>query len=309
MSVASPVVHAVVPSLGTAVVSSPQSMQIDYGAGLAPSARSATAVFDASTTYNVVTIRNQTANPIHYSLQWAGGARKDFTVNAHSNMIHWTIGSNISATIGYDSSFAPGYQGRSFSLTSRDFVGGGFADIKPSHNADGMQYYFTRNSTNTGLNFYADVVLDKTALAQYRAGVNAGGDFPQLLSNFQVLAAPTKTYNCIAYTLGYKDRWINPITSSGPNKLAGMDHRYAQEGYHRLSTLDFSLQRGYQKVVVYATVSNGVIQNVTHGAIQQTDGSWNSKLGANALIKNLSPYDLAGGLYGVPVAVYIRRIS
>jgi len=275
---------------------------IDYG----PHVRSTMSA--ATTVYSTVTIRNQTASPVNYYLMWPGGSWQAFTVAANSSRIHWMAGQNLTAKISFDRSFASGYQEQTYNLTTRDFAGGGWSGLKPSHNADGMQYCFTRNGNNSGLNFYADATLNKNALSQYRYGVTADGSFPQLFSNFEVLAAPTRVYNCIAHSLGYHDRWVNPITSSGPNKLAGMDRLYAAEGYRRMSTLDFSLQKGYQKVVVYATVVGGVIKEVTHAAIQSADGTWTSKLGQNALIKHVCPNDVAGGLYGVPVAVYIRHV-
>ena len=38
-----------------------------------------------------------------------------------------------------------------------------------------------------------------------------------------------------------------------------------------MSTLDFSWQRGIQKIVVYATkYANGAIKEITHGALQDT---------------------------------------
>jgi hypothetical protein len=298
-----PTLSAVALAAAQTRVATSQPMQIDYGTALSATASHPTATM--TTVYSTVTIRNQTASNVSYYIAWPGVAKQLYTVKANSSMIHWMNGSNVTATISFDYSFANGYQDQTYNLTSRDFAGS--SSMKPSQNADGMQYYFTRNSANNGLCLYADATLNKNALSQYRSGVNSDGSFPQLMSNFEVLAAPTKVYNCIANSLGYHDRWVNPITSSGSNKLAGMDQLYAAQGYQRMSTLDFSLQKGYQKVVVYATVVNGVIKEVTHAAIQMSDGAWSSKLGANALIKHISPNDVAGGLYGIPVAVYIRR--
>jgi hypothetical protein len=300
-----PALNAVALATAQTRVMTSSPMQIDYGTAL--HAPGATPTATMTTIYSTVTIRNQTPSRVSYYISWPGSQQQLFTVEANSSMIHWMTGSNVAATISFDKSFATGYQDQTYNLTTRDFAGGGALSLRPSRNTDGMQYYFTRNSTNTGLNLYADVTLNKSALSQYRYGVNSDGSFPQLMSNFEVLAAPTRVYNCIANSLGYHDRWVNPITSSGSNKLAGMDQLYAAQGYQRMSTLDYSLRAGYQKVVVYAKVTNGVITEVTHAAIQMSDGAWSSKLGQNALIKHVLPDDLAGGLYGIPVAVYIRR--
>lgn len=282
-----------------------QPMQIDYGTALqAAPATSGSYYYNAVPT-SVVTIRNPTANRVNYYIMWPGTGWTQFSVEAYSSRMHWTAGSNKVASISFDKSFAAGYQKQTYNLTSRDFAA--TAWTTPKYNTDGMQYYFKAN--RYGLGLFADVTLNKSAFSQYRAGVNANNDFPRLMSNFEVVGAPTRVYNCIAHSLGLKDRWVNPITSAGANKLAGMDQLYAKQGYRRISGLNFNLQAGYQKVVVYATrYANGTIKEVTHAAIQTRDGAYTSKLGQNALIKHVSPNDIGGGLYGEAVAVYIRRV-
>lgn len=135
-------------------------------------------------------------------------------------------------------------------------------------------------------------------------------DFPRLGSRFEVLAPSTKRYNCIAHSLGIHDRWINPRTGPADAPLAGMDRLYRSAGYRRLRALNFRRQSGNQKVVVYALRDDaGTITRVTHAAIQMADGTWQSKLGASALIRHPTPWAVAGPQYGVPVAVYIRRAA
>jgi hypothetical protein len=86
-----------------------------------------------------------------------------------------------------------------------------------------------------------------------------------------------------------------------------MDPLYHSAGYRRLPRLDFRRQPGEQKVVVYGLRDeSGRITRVTHAAIQTADGTWQSKLGALALIRHLTPQALAGPEYGVPIAVYAR---
>jgi hypothetical protein len=251
---------------------------------------------------SVVTIRNLTDSPITYAIQWPGSTRKSFTVQARTAKIHWTGGQTQTATITYSPN-APGAPSQTAHLTARDFAGS-----RPGHNRDGMEYSFIHD--NSGLRLQARWTLNRSNLSQFRHGVTATNAFPKLLSNFEVLAGPGqgKMYNCIAHSLGYHDRWVNPITSRGANKLASMDALYAKQGYKRISHLDYRVQAGHQKVVVYAKVSKGGITEVTHAAIQSRDGSWTSKLGRNALIRHLFPEDLAGGEYGVPVAIYVKKL-
>lgn len=286
-----------------------QPFSVDYGYALKTT-------YEAPVTYSTVTIRNQTSSSINYYLQWPGEGWKLFSVAANSSRIHWCPGHNLSPKISYDAVLGSVYREQVYSLTSRDYVGS--AHVLPSYESDGKQYNFTRSNDGTTLNFFIvagqdeghvppPATLNRSAYPSERAKISSA-DFPVLATNYEVLGPSTRTYNCIAHSLGYNDRWINPITSAGSNKLAGMDDLYKQQGYTRLSQLDYSLQAGYQKVVVYAQKENGVITKVTHAAIQSADGSWTSKLGQLALIKHLSPIDIVGPAYGVPVAVYMRPI-
>jgi hypothetical protein len=133
------------------------------------------------------------------------------------------------------------------------------------------------------------------------------GAFPRLGVKFKVLAPHTATYNCIAHSLGLNDRWVNPMTGPANAPLAKMDELYAALGYQRQEGLNTILEAGKQKVVVYATLNtDGTIDNVTHAAIQQRDGTWTSKLGQLALIQHPTLESLRGPVYGTPVAVYVR---
>jgi hypothetical protein len=132
-------------------------------------------------------------------------------------------------------------------------------------------------------------------------------DFPKLGENFEVLGPQTKDYNCIAHTLGLHDKWVNPVTGPADNPMAPMDALYAQAGYTRVPGLDFRLEPGKQKVVVFATLNaDQTVQEITHGTIQEKDGTWTSKLGSMALIRHADPDALDGPVYGRPIAVYVR---
>jgi type VI secretion system secreted protein VgrG len=131
--------------------------------------------------------------------------------------------------------------------------------------------------------------------------------FPDLGSAFEVLGPAPPTYNCIAHSLGYGDRWINPQTGSASEPLALMDSRYQAHGWLRASTPTWDREPGKQKVVLDALRNaDGSIREVTHAARQEDDGTWSSKLGQGALIRHATPDALRGPLYGDPVAVYVR---
>ncbi|GEM_PF-4046539 len=131
--------------------------------------------------------------------------------------------------------------------------------------------------------------------------------FPKLGENYEVLAPATNDYNCIAHTLGINDKWVNPKTGSKENPLSEMDKMYAAIGYTRTEGLDTSFDATKKKIVVYATKNpDGSIKEVTHGAIQDNKGTFESKLGGLPLIRHVTPEALNGAAYGEPVAVYVK---
>jgi hypothetical protein len=126
--------------------------------------------------------------------------------------------------------------------------------------------------------------------------------FPNLGSNYVVLAPSTKMYNCIAWTCDVTDRWVWP-----GDKLSSFDGLYGRLGYRRLQTRDYGVQRGVEKIVLYAKIVNRRV-SCTHGACQTPDGKWTSKLGRGALIAHYTPEALNGASYGKPIHVYTRRV-
>ncbi|MBX3438079.1 MAG: hypothetical protein KF861_11355 [Planctomycetaceae bacterium] len=84
-----------------------------------------------------------------------------------------------------------------------------------------------------------------------------------------------------------------------------MDKIYASKGFKRSPNMNYAPEAGKEKVVVYATKKpDGSIDTVTHGAIQDSQGTWESKLGQGPKIRHRSPDSISGPVYGEPVAVY-----
>jgi len=134
--------------------------------------------------------------------------------------------------------------------------------------------------------------------------------FPRLHDNFEVIRDGTKTYNCIAWSLGITDRWVNPEIGPAYAPLSLMDRMYAERGYYREHDLNWRAEPGLEKVVLYATLNpDGTIQKVTHAAHEEPDGTFTSKLGQLPVIRHATPQDLRGPTYGLPVAVYVRPIN
>jgi hypothetical protein len=120
-------------------------------------------------------------------------------------------------------------------------------------------------------------------------------------TQYDILRTSAKTYNCIGWALGTSTDWVWPGTS-----VADFDHLTAAFGYHRIQTLDFRLDMGLKKIVLYGKWVDGKWEP-THMARQMPDGTWTSKLGKLPLIRHLRPSDLNGTSYGKPIAVYVRR--
>ncbi|MFM7150244.1 MAG: hypothetical protein ACKO23_10420 [Gemmataceae bacterium] len=150
-----------------------------------------------------------------------------------------------------------------------------------------------------------DTALNNTE----RRKLNSPGDgtsFPRLGENFEVLAPADTGYNCIAWTLGVTDRWLWPAQPGQSITFDDFDRFYAKFGYKRTKEMDFSLEEGHDKIVLYGKVNDTNFLVPTHAARQMADGSWTSKLGKLPRIRHLHPEDLDGDSYGTPYIVYIR---
>ncbi len=135
-------------------------------------------------------------------------------------------------------------------------------------------------------------------------------------SNFQILSARTPIYNCIAWAMGYDDRWVEPVAYPGcwwpSNAQRGMSPEalisaFKAEGFE-LSENRFP-EEGYSKVVLYKKADS---EEWTHAARIITADIEYSKFGAewdcqhshNVLCNTTKGQeDLS---YGVPYA-YMKR--
>ncbi len=152
--------------------------------------------------------------------------------------------------------------------------------------------------------------MNTARFPQERAKVNPGNVFPRLGNNYEVLRPADRRYNCIAWSLGITDRWVWPGAT-----VADFDRLYGSHGYRRINTLDYRLQPGTHKIVLYAKikyVDGRRVIECTHGARQLADGTWTSKLGQLPAIRHWSPNSVNGAGangYGQPVAVYVRTTA
>lgn len=109
--------------------------------------------------------------------------------------------------------------------------------------------------------------------------------FPDLANdnNFKILSECTPVYNCIAWAMGYNDRWVSPflypgywwpdgvVRSMAPEALI---QAFQVEGFEMSD--DILLEDGYSKVVLYKNLAG---DQWTHAARIVTDDTEYSKFG------------------------------
>jgi len=125
--------------------------------------------------------------------------------------------------------------------------------------------------------------------------------FPALGPDYEVVGPGTSSYNCIAWSLHDTHDWVWP-----GNTLKAFDQLNTKHGFQKMPKMDFRVQPGVEKIVLYGKVVNGRTVP-THQARQMADGTWTSKLGKMAVIRHATPDSLDGPDYGHPVAVYSRK--
>jgi len=151
-------------------------------------------------------------------------------------------------------------------------------------------------------------VMDKTKYLDQRKLLNdpvTKSAFPKLGDEYEILAPEDESYNCIGHTLDKNNEWLDPVTGPTGNPFYKMDKIYNENGYKRMPNMDASYEMGKKKVIVYGAKNpDGSIKKITHGAIQDNEGFWESKLGQGPLIRHPTPEALNGPLHGEPVGVY-----
>lgn len=116
------------------------------------------------------------------------------------------------------------------------------------------------------------------------------GWFPSMNVEVQprVTGEATRTYNCIAWTLGITNRWINPKHS-----LQAWDNFYALNQYIRADAGEIAIWK------TPAAFTHGCVANAAQGF------NWESKCGPNLRILHQLP-EMVGDTYGNVYAYYTR---
>ena len=134
--------------------------------------------------------------------------------------------------------------------------------------------------------------------------------FPELAhSNYQITSDEAFQYNCVAWAIGLKDRWVWPELANGDEDWPSNLDRdptlgpflalFRLLGYEECDPAD--VEDGFQRIAIF-TDDNGIVRHV---ARQLESGAWTSKLGDCEDIEH-HLRALEGWLYGT-VSLIMRR--
>lgn len=141
--------------------------------------------------------------------------------------------------------------------------------------------------------------IERDTLISYFPNLEADGDF--------VITSPsTYDYNCIAWALGYNNKWLWPLDEDcdildgveywpdglpRTEDIGNIIEAFKMEGYELCSNCNF--EQGYTKVALYS-----IDCKATHAARQLDSGKWTSKLGPLNDITHGTPFSIEGDMYG-----------
>lgn len=120
---------------------------------------------------------------------------------------------------------------------------------------------------------------------------------------FKITSPDTRNYNCIAWALGYNNKWVWPIgkVQREEDMLWSNDIEISEETD---TFLKFFQTKGYEVCTDNNEPECDAIAlyeldgKVTHAARRLRNGLWTSKLGPWHDIQHSTPYSLEGDIYG-----------
>jgi hypothetical protein len=147
---------------------------------------------------------------------------------------------------------------------------------------------------------------------------------PQLKDDpqFNIIAPPSKYYNCIAWACCLDDVWMCPdpddvqydadVTHYWPTNaprnddIVTVQNIFQQRGYESCDS--YYHERGFQKIALYVECGTEFCSHASRELADVNSGytPWSSKLGDSVLIQHSSPLELQGPFYG-KIHCYMKR--
>ena len=125
-------------------------------------------------------------------------------------------------------------------------------------------------------------------------------EFPPL--DYDVIDRFTRTYNCIAYTIGVTNRWVwNEVdfNKDGPSAYTEFIRFYELHGYTPTAN------ESEADVCIYGFINAGSI-DVKHGSRKQ-NGYWYSKMGSGDLLRHNEMDVFRNSSYGEPLLMFKKK--
>ena len=125
-------------------------------------------------------------------------------------------------------------------------------------------------------------------------------EFPHL--DYDVIDRFTRTYNCIAYTIGVTNRWVwNEVdfNKDGTSAYTEFIRFYELHGYTPTAN------ESEADVCIYGFINAGSI-DVKHGSRKQ-NGYWYSKMGSGDLLRHNKMDVFRNSSYGEPLLMFKKK--
>lgn len=129
--------------------------------------------------------------------------------------------------------------------------------------------------------------------------------FPNLIQgeNFEYTSQHTDEYNCVAWATEITNKWIQFIYDEHGNydiNAVRYIRYFSELGF--VETENIAVENAV-KIAIYADSDN----NFTHVARQLRSGKWTSKIGDWEDIEHRDLQDIAGGAYGKPIILMVKK--
>ena len=115
---------------------------------------------------------------------------------------------------------------------------------------------------------------------------------------FNVMSLANDQYNCFAYSMDVHDRWVWWETTFYGQAI----RKYVGLGYRISHFFDVKFSPAEKKVALYFN-SRG---QVTHAAVQNTNGMWESKVGEGPVVEHESLECLESPIYGKAKVIMVK---